>query len=143
MLNRIMTLLAVCVLLTQITMAKKDTSEDKKFEALANKYISELIEMNPEWATSLGEHKYDGRLNDYSLNGVKNERKFTEKYLKELGKIKPEKLSQVNNVDYRIMKHNLDYNIFQIDVLRSYEWNPMSYNVGGAINDLISRDFAP
>nr|MBA2494731.1 DUF885 domain-containing protein [Acidobacteriota bacterium] len=28
-------------------------------------------------------------------------------------------------------------------VLREYEWNPMSYNVGSALNDLISRDFAP
>ena len=83
------------------------------------------------------------RLNDYSLKAIKDERKFTEKYLKELNKIKPEKLSKVNNVDYRIMKHNLEYNIFQIDVLRDYEWNPMSYNVGGAFNSLISRDFAP
>ncbi|MDQ3063078.1 MAG: DUF885 family protein, partial [Acidobacteriota bacterium] len=53
------------------------------------------------------------------------------------------KLSRVNNVDARIMQHNLEYSIFQTDVLRSYEWNPMSYNAGSAINDLIARDFAP
>ena len=41
------------------------------------------------------------------------------------------------------MKHNLEGNLFSIDELRSYEWNPMSYNVGSALNDLISRDFAP
>jgi uncharacterized protein (DUF885 family) len=142
MINKISALLILFVLISQ-SITATDTIEDSKFETLANKYIAELIEMNPEWATSLGEHKYDGRLNDYSLKAVKKEREFTEKYLKELNKINAGKLSMVNNVDYRILKHNLDYNIFQIDVLKNYEWNPMSYNVGGAINDLISRDFAP
>lgn len=135
--------MAICVLFTQITMANFDKKEDAKFEALANKYIAELLEMNPEWATSLGEHKYDDQLNDYSLDAVKKEREFTAKYLTELGKIKPENLSKVNNIDYRILKQRLEYNIFQIDVLRDYEWNPMNYNVGGAIDSLISRDFAP
>src|SRR5688500_9169336 len=99
MFNKIKAVLAFCLLLTQITMAQTGNSEDRKFEALANKYITELMKNNPEWATSLGEHKYDARLNDYSSNAVRNERKFTEKYLQELGKIKLDKLSKVNNVD--------------------------------------------
>jgi uncharacterized protein (DUF885 family) len=41
------------------------------------------------------------------------------------------------------MRDNLEYNIFQIDVLREHEWNPLAYNVGGAIDSLASRDFAP
>ena len=44
---------------------------DKKFEGLANQFIAEFLEMNPESATRLGEHKYDTELNDYSLEGVK------------------------------------------------------------------------
>ena len=58
-------------------------------------------------------------------------------------KISPDKLGKINNVDYRILKHNLEYAIFRIDVLKEYEWNPMTYNVGGAINNLLQRDFAP
>ncbi len=143
MFNKLKVLFIVSVLFTQIIMAQTNNREDRKFETLANKYITELMQKNPEWATRLGEHKYDNRLNDYSLRGVQANRAFSDKYLKELGKIKPESLSKVNNVDYRIMKHNLEYTIFQIDVLREYEWNPLVYNVGGALNSLISRDFAP
>ena len=143
MFNKIKALIVVCVLFTQIIMAQTNNREDRKFETLANKYITELMQRNPEWATRLGEHKYDKRLNDYSLRGIQANRAFSDKYLKELGKIKPESLSKVNNVDYRIMKHNLEYSIFQADVLREYEWNPLVYNVGGALNSLISRDFAP
>ena len=144
MFDKTLTFAAICVLLFQNAMAftTKDTA-DAQFERLAKNYIAELMERNPEWATQLGEHKYDNRLNDYSLEGVKKDREFTGKYLDDLNKIAFDKLSKVNNVDARIFRENLEYNIFQTDVLREYEWNPMNYNAGGAINNLISRDFAP
>jgi len=145
MFNKISALLLIGFFIFQSAAVFSMTAdaEDKRFEALATKFIAELLEMNPEWATNLGEHKYDNRLNDYSLAGVKKSRDFAAAYLAELQKIPFDKLSRVNNVDARIMQHNLEYSIFQTDVLRSYEWNPMSYNAGSAINDLIARDFAP
>ena len=118
-------------------------TDDRKFEALANRYIRELLKMNPERATRLGEHAYDARLNDYSLAAIARDRTFTESYLKQLKAIPLARLSKVNNVDARIMRNSLESNLFRIDVLREYEWNPLAYNVGSAINDLISRDFAP
>ena len=144
MFNKTLALAAIGLLLFQNVMAftTKDTA-DAQFERLAKNYIAELMERNPEWATQLGEHKFDNRLNDYSLEGVKKDREFTGKYLDDLNKIAFDKLSKVNNVDARIFRENLEYNLFQTDVLREYEWNPMNYNAGGAINNLISRDFAP
>ncbi|MDQ3635199.1 MAG: DUF885 domain-containing protein [Aridibacter sp.] len=141
-------------LISSCTNVKENTSNtvkteiqgsetDKQFEALAKNFIDELLVLNPEWATSLGEHKYDGKLSDYTIGGVDKNREFAKKYLAELEKIPLDKLSKANNVDYRIWKHNLESNIFQIETLKEYEWNPMSYNVGGAINDLLQRDFAP
>ena len=144
MFNKTLALAAIGLLLFQNVMAFsiKDAA-DAQFEKLANKYVVELMAMNPERATGLGEHKYDYRLDDYTLEGVKKDRDFTQKYLNDLNKISFDKLSKINNVDARIFRENLEYGIFQIDVLRGYEWNPINYNVGGAINGLISRDFAP
>ena len=144
MFNKTLALVTVGLLLFQniAALSTKDTA-DGQFEKLANKYIAELMARNPEWATQLGEHQYDNRLNDYSLEGVKKERDVTQKYLDDLNKIQFDKLNKVNNVDARIFRENLEYGIFQADVLREYEWNPMSYNAGSAINNLISRDFAP
>lgn len=145
MLNKFSTLLLIALFLFQNAMVfaiNKDTA-DKQFEDLANKFIAELLRLNPEWATQLGEHRYDNRLNDYTLAGIKKARDFNESYLAQLKKIPLGKLSRVNNVDARIMRDNLEYNLFQIDVLREYEWNPLYYNIGSAINNLIARDFAP
>jgi uncharacterized protein (DUF885 family) len=121
----------------------KETAADKQFEKLANGFIAELLEMNPEWATNLGEHRYDNRLSDYTLAGVTKRRAFFKNYSARLARIPLGKLNQANNIDARILRDNLDYNLFQLDVLREYEWNPIYYNVGGSINDLIAREFAP
>jgi uncharacterized protein (DUF885 family) len=138
-----LTLMLIGLFFFQTAAAFSKETPDQKFEALANKYITELLKMNPEWATNLGEHAYDNRLNDYSLIGIENSRKFNDAYFVQLLKIPFSKLSKVNNIDARIMRDNLEYNKFRLEVLREYEWNPMSYNVGSALNDLISRDFAP
>ena len=143
MLTKIFALLIISTLFMQTAMAIVKQTADQKFEKLANQYISDYIRMKPERATSLGEHQYDGQLDDYTLEGIKKERASTEKYLKQLNKIDFAKLSKVNNVDARILRHNLEATIFRIDELREYEWNPQIYNAGSAINNLISRDFAP
>jgi uncharacterized protein (DUF885 family) len=129
--------------LTETLSSPMKQTADQKFEALARSYIEKLLEMEPERATQLGDHRYDHRLNDYSMEGVARSRAFSQEYLKELGAIPARRLSRTNSIDYRIMRSRLEYNLFQIDVLREYEWNPLRYNIGNAIYELLARDFAP
>ncbi len=116
---------------------------DNRFEELANQYIETLIQQSPEWATWLGDHRFDHRLNDYSLDGILEDLKFSRDYLDSLSTIDPSELSQSNQIDYQIMSNGLKYSIFRTDTLKSYEWNPRRYNPGGAIYQLIAHDFAP
>jgi hypothetical protein len=41
-------------------------SEDDKFQQLAAAYIEAELSANPEEATELGDHRFDGQLTDYS-----------------------------------------------------------------------------
>src|SRR5260370_36465340 len=118
-------------------------SADQQFEALATKFIDEYLEMNPETATSLGDHRFDHRLDDRTLNGVNRERQLHATYLQQLKAIPLSQLNTANQVDYRILQNRLEDRLFAIDVPRGYSWNPLQYKAGGAIHDLLSRDFAP
>ncbi|MEK9135867.1 MAG: DUF885 domain-containing protein, partial [Bacteroidota bacterium] len=118
-------------------------TEDQKFESLAKNYIENLLQMKPEWATSLGDHRYDNRLSDYSATGINADRQLNQTYLASLAAIDVNQLSATNKIDYKILKTNLESWLFQIDTLRDYEWNPLNYNVGGAIYGLLAREFAP
>ncbi|MFQ5864656.1 MAG: DUF885 domain-containing protein [bacterium] len=122
--------------------AQKQT-EDQRFEALANSYIEKLLEMKPEWATYLGDHRYDHRLNDYSLEGVERELNLHNAFLDSLDSIEVDRLSLDNSIDYKILRSNIEYAIFQLDILKEHEWNPLVYNIGGAIYGLLVREFAP
>jgi hypothetical protein len=121
----------------------KEASGDPAFVAFANQYLEKYLEMNPETATSLGDHRFDGRLNDYSAAGFEERLAFNKTALTEIGRIDPEILDATNRVDYHILRNQIELTIFQLDILREHEWNPLVYNVGGAIYSLIARDFAP
>ena len=64
-------------------------TEDQKFESLAGNYIAALLRMSPEWATTLGEHRYDGELSDYSAAGIAASRALNAAYLDSLKAIEP------------------------------------------------------
>jgi uncharacterized protein (DUF885 family) len=118
-------------------------TEDKKFESLANGYIERLLEMNPEWATGLGDHRFDHRLGDYSIAGVERQRSLHATYLDSLRALDVKRLSTTNTIDYDILCTQLESMIFQVDTLKEYEWNPLAYNMGYAIYGLVAREFAP
>ena len=52
----------------------KKISQDSEFETAANSFIEEFLQLNPTWATSLGDHRYDHLLSDNSPAGQAAER---------------------------------------------------------------------
>jgi uncharacterized protein (DUF885 family) len=133
---------AALVLVPATRMAAEETA-DARFETVARDYIEQLLRLEPERATALGDHRYDDRLNDYTLEGVKRARALSEETLKRLAPIPVGRLSRPNNVDYRILKTRLEYSLFRADVLKEHAWNPLRYNTANAIYALLARDFAP
>jgi uncharacterized protein (DUF885 family) len=49
------------------------TPEDDKFQKLAKDYIEGLLQSSPEYATSLGDHRFDDKLTDYSDDAIAKE----------------------------------------------------------------------
>ena len=118
-------------------------SADAKFESLANNYVERLLATSPELATGLGDHRFDAHLSDYTQAGVEIQRSLARAYLDSLSSIDDADLNPANGIDARILKTNLESTLYSLDTLREYEWNPLAYNVGGAIYGLLARDVAP
>jgi len=116
---------------------------DKDFEKVANAYVEDLLKTNPETATLLGDHRYDSQLTDRSAAAIAAQAQMSKDYLAKLAAIDPKTLSQTNMIDYEILKSNLERAVFETEELKEHEWNPIYYNMGGAIYSLIARDFAP
>ena len=118
-------------------------SQDAEFEALADQYVESLLERYPEFATSLGDHRHDARLNDYTADGVAAGIAWNQAYLERTDGIDPARLSPGHAVDFEILRNHLRFSIWSAEVLREHEWNPLRYNVGNALYSLLAREFAP
>jgi len=134
----------VCVLSLSVFTASA-TPQDEAFQKIANDYIEQYLEANPEEATELGDHRFDGQLTDYSAEARAKKLATEKKFREKLAAIDGSQLTGANNVDIRILKENIDYQIFRAEELKDPDWNPLVYmqSLANSLYLLVARDFAP
>lgn len=123
-----------------------DTAKaDAAFADLSKRALEGWLQLSPVSATQIGEHKYDGELDDLSAAGRQKGLEFSRKILAELDATDTAALSRENQVDAAILRNQLQYDIWTADTLQSWAWDPQVYNniAGGAIYGLMAREFAP
>ena len=121
------------------------TTQDDAFQKIAHDYIEQYLQANPEDATELGDHRFDGRLTDYSPEARAKDLATQKEFRDKLNAIDGSQLTGANTVDFRILKENIDYQIFQGEELKEPEWNPLVYmqSLANSLYLLVARDFAP
>ena len=122
------------------------TPDDDRFQKLAGEYIEQYLQTYPEQATELGDHRFDDRLTDYSVEARTKRLADARAFREKLNSFGPEaKLSATNSVDLRILKDSVDYQIFDLEELKEEDWNPLAYNqsLANSLYLLVARDFAP
>ena len=123
-----------------------DTAKaDAAFADLSKRALEGWLQLSPVSATQIGEHKYDGELDDLSAAGRQKGLAFSKKILAELDATDTAALSRENQVDAAILRNQLQYDIWTAETLQSWAWDPQVYNnvAGGAVYGLMAREFAP
>jgi len=120
-------------------------SADPQFERLSARFMDQYPALSPVGATSLGDHRFDHRLNEVSAKARAQELAFYQDVLDQLQEIDPAQLSRANQVDYVLLKQDLNGNVWSMETLQEWAWNPLVYTrlCGSAIYSLVARDFAP
>ncbi len=120
------------------------TTQDDTFQRIAHDYIEQYLRANPEDATELGDHRFDGQLTDYSPDARAKDLATQKEFRGKLNAIEGSQLTGANSTDFRILKENIDYQIFQAEELRAPEWNPLVYmqSLANSLYLLVARDFA-
>jgi len=133
---------ALCLLLP-LSFARANPL-DSQFERIANDYIEGFLSSHPEAATELGDHRFDNQLTDYSparrgemLAHDQEVRTVLEKFSDF------SQLTGPNQVDVRILRDNLDKEIFELSELKEPDWNPLVYNqsLANGLYLIVARDF--
>ena len=133
------------VLLSLATLNAAATSQDEAFQKIAGDYVEQYLRANPEQATDLGDHRFDGELTDYSREAQAKDLAMQKEFREKVTAIDGSQLTGANGVDFRILKENIDYQIFRAEDLKEPDWNPLVYmqSLANSLYLLVARDFAP
>jgi uncharacterized protein (DUF885 family) len=129
---------------TTPVLAKAMTA-DASFSALSRRYIESIARFSPVYGTQLGDHRFDDKLPDITAAGRAKQAAFDRTLLAQLKAIDLKALSRDNQVDALMLKNQLDYDLWDLETLKSWSWNAQGYNdsAAGALYNLAARDFAP
>ena len=136
----------ILVLLITFLAAKAEGgTQDERFEALGKRYLREFPALSPVGATFLGDHRFDGLLDEVTPEARERKAAFNRRYLKLLQTFEPEQLSRANQVDWVLLNRHLRAELWRLTELKEWQWNPLLYTglTGGAVYSLLCRPFAP
>ena len=118
-------------------------SGDDDFRKLTQKFIENDLRTYPEFATEEGDHRYDNRLTDMSLDSIESRIRATREWKHEFEVVGPMQLAASNEADREWLIAQLDGRLLDDQELRGYERSPGEYLPVGALHSLIKRNFAP
>lgn len=83
-----------------------------RFRALAEDAVTDLLQLEPEHATDLGDHRYDDRLDDLSEAGLARAVAHYADHRDELDSLDTDDLDPADAVDAEILRAGLDRRVF-------------------------------
>ena len=127
------------------TEASAMSPADAKFADISKRWLDGWLALNPVNATQVGDHRFDDQLDQLDAPGRQRVVDFSKAMLGELDAIDVNALSRENQVDAAILRNQLQGDIWNIETYRGWAWDPQVYSglAGGAIYNLMARDFAP
>ena len=118
-------------------------SPDDAFAALSQRFLNGYLQRAPADATQAGEHRYDDKWPDVSAKGEASLRAWLSEMQAALTTVPRGSLSAQNQVDASILDDQLQSMQFELDQLKPWETDPVSYTslIGSGLDPLVTREF--
>jgi uncharacterized protein (DUF885 family) len=125
--------------------ATQPSAADMSFDEISNRYLHDMLALSPVEATSQGDHRYDGMLDDVSAAGNERRTSLARELLGQLRAVDRAVLSRAHQVDAKLLINQLEYEIWSSEHLQQWRWDPLVYTdlAGNSVYLLMARDFAP
>ena len=113
--------------------------------SLLRDYMEASLAFSPGAATSRGFHQHDGELGGRSRAAIESRRGTVQRQLESLRAIDGGRLSLEEWADRDLLERRMLWELTDIDEVQSWRVSPNGYlaTVGGSLNGLVIRDFAP
>lgn len=134
-----LTHLALVILL--LTSCGLFESEDQKFEKVSSEFIENYLMGHPTVAVAQGYHQFDGKLPDFSKEGIDKEATHLNEFLAKFESLDTTKLSQNNLIDYYLLVSQVKNSLHKYNVLHIAE-RPLTYLGVIDLTPYVKRNYA-
>jgi uncharacterized protein (DUF885 family) len=118
--------------LAVVMVGCKMPGENQDFSKLEEDFVYGALALSPVSATSAGYHEHNGKrldemLDDFTLVGIGEQRRFYADLHNRMELIKQESLDPEQRADYRLIDDQINLALLEINRIRSYAHNPTVY----------------
>lgn len=117
--------------------------QNDEFNEFKENFLDKTWQFNPSYGVYVGYYKYDDQLRIPNGEQRALRRVFLATELQALKQFDATLLSAGNAMDLAILEGQIRSQLWHIDVFRSYEWNPASYNPAGSFGVILNTDYKP
>ncbi len=117
--------------------------QNDEFNEFKENFLNKTWQFNPSYGVYVGYYKYDDQLRIPNGEQRALRRVFLATELQALKQFDATLLSAGNAMDLAILEGQIRSELWRIDVFRSYEWNPASYNPAGSFGVILNTDYKP
>lgn len=116
---------------------------DKKWNQYADALIQRYFKASPEAALSAGDHSYDSVLVVPTQESREALNQFLQTEVASLEAYDTTGLSTASLMDIAIVKSEFNQQLFYLNKLVSWQWNPSEYNPCGAFSEILANKKLP
>lgn len=129
-----------------LTARTQTLDANAQFRALADQYFDQFTFVySPSFATSVGFHQYDSKLENYSQATVNAQIIALHEFQKKFEDLPAFQMDQSTQADRQMMINDIRGSLLTLEVIKPLEKNPDNYSSGitGSAFVLMERNFAP
>ena len=136
-------IVAIALIISIAARADAGAAADRVFRVHVTQFVETEMQLYPERATQLGDHRFDDRVDDMSAQGIDEVILHAKRWIALFAGDDARYLSPENEADRELLLGHMDGELLWTEQIRSYQREPESYLPTSAVNGLIKREFAP
>ncbi|HEY1129816.1 MAG TPA: DUF885 domain-containing protein [Roseateles sp.] len=118
-------------------------AQGRPFGAMSEEFLEALWKLDPDAAVSAGRFEFAGRVTLPSAAQRQRVRVFAKDWLARFQRLPAAPLSTAERMDRDILIAKLQSDLWRLDVLREWSWNPAEHNPAAPLDLLLNTDYAP